>query len=305
LSGALLTGDARYQLTPVAALGGTLSYRATSPAGAEGDVFAESHDRFGVLRLQFDGSFENSNDLARVTVDQSWNMPVGARLMTSIFVTDQAADGQWSTGVGGALSGGGTLIGRLSWDGSISYDTTRGAQSAGDINANIGLTLRLTQSLSLAASYVDDRNQSSSLFDITPVVPLPLTPVIRRSSAFLLSLRFETSAGSRAAVLGAAADGGAGSIRGRVFLDAAGDGHFAAGDVGAADVTVLLDGRFAVTTDASGHFEFPLVASGPHEISVMPDNLPLPWAIAENGRRKVILHAREEVDVAIAATRIR
>jgi len=133
-----------------------------------------------------------------------------------------------------------------------------------------------------------------------------LTPVTRRSSAFLLSLRFETTAGSRAPVLGAAAaDGGAGSIRGQVFLDTVGDGLFHAGDAGASGVTVLLDGRFAVTTDAGGRFAFPLVASGPHEITVLPDNLPLPWAIADDGRRKLIVHAREEADVAIPATRIR
>jgi len=129
--------------------------------------------------------------------------------------------------------------------------------------------------------------------------------VVNRSSAFLLSLRFDASAGSRTAPLGNGFGAGAGSIAGRIFLDAVGDGMLHAGDAGAADVTVLLDGRFAATTDGSGRFEFPLVASGPHEIRVVPDNLPLPWAVADDGRRTVILHTRESIDVDIAATRIR
>ena len=59
----------------------------------------------------------------------------------------------------------------------------------------------------------------------------------------------------------------------------------------AANVTVLLDGRFSASTDAQGRFEFPLVASGPHEIRVVPDNLPLPWAIADDGVVKAVQHA--------------
>jgi len=145
-------------------IGGTLSYRFSTPDGAEGDVFAESRDRFGLWRLQLEGSYENQDNLVRLSLDQTWDMPVGARLMTSVFVTAQNIDGQHATGLGGALSGGGALIGRLSWDGGISFDGTRGAGSTGDINANIGLILRLTQRWSLAATYVDDRNQSSNLF---------------------------------------------------------------------------------------------------------------------------------------------
>jgi hypothetical protein len=305
LSGTMFTGNVRYQIEPTTGLGGTLSYQLSRPDSGEGDVFAEGQDRFGLWRVQVTGSYENQDNLERLSLDQTWKMPVGTRLMTTVFVTGEDIAGQRSAGVGGAISGGGALIGRLSWDGSIGYDSTSGAGSTGDVNANIGVTFRLTDRWSLAATYFDDRNQNSNLFLINPVVPIPLTPVVNRSSAFLLSVRFTADAGSPTAMLGGGAPGmGGGSVSGRLFLDATGDGVLHAGDLGAANVTVLLDGRFSASTDAQGRFEFPLVASGPHEIRVVPDNLPLPWAVADDGRRTVIVHAREGVEVDIAASRI-
>jgi hypothetical protein len=305
LSGTMFTTNIRYQIEPTTGFGGTLSYQLSTPDSGEGDVFAENQDRFGLWRVQATGSYENQDNLERLSLDQTWKMPVGARLMTTVFVTRENISGQRSAGAGGAISGGGALIGRLSWDGSIGYDSTSGAGSTGDVNANIGIAFRLTDRCSLAATYFDDRNQNSNLFLINPVVPVPLTPVVNRSSAFLLSVRFTADAGSPAAMLGSGAPGmGGGSVSGRLFLDATGDGVLHAGDLGAANVTVLLDGRFSASTDAQGRFEFPLVASGPHEIRVVPDNLPLPWAVADDGTRTVIVHARESVEVDIAASRI-
>jgi len=64
-----------------------------------------------------------------------------------------------------------------------------------------------------------------------------------------------------------------------VYLDANYNGHYDAGEAGAPNVTVVLDGRFSVQTDATGRFDFPAVATGHHVISVVPDNLPLPWVL--------------------------
>lgn len=56
-----------------------------------------------------------------------------------------------------------------------------------------------------------------------------------------------------------------GSIEGRVFYDANGNGVYDAGEVGAPQVTVALDGGArTVKTDAAGRYRFDKVATGPH-----------------------------------------
>jgi hypothetical protein len=67
----------------------------------------------------------------------------------------------------------------------------------------------------------------------------------------------------------------------------------------------VLDGRFATRTGTDGRFEFPLVAAGPHFITVIPDNLALPWVIADDGRREVVVRTRETTTLEIAAQRLK
>ena len=50
---------------------------------------------------------------------------------------------------------------------------------------------------------------------------------------------------------------------------------------------MVLDGRFSVQTDVAGRFDFPVVATGHHVISVVSDNLPLPWTLVGDGRKEV------------------
>jgi hypothetical protein len=47
------------------------------------------------------------------------------------------------------------------------------------------------------------------------------------------------------------------------------------------------------------------VAAGRHAIAVLPDNLALPYALADGGRREVSVRTRETTIVEIAATRER
>ena len=70
-------------------------------------------------------------------------------------------------------------------------------------------------------------------------------------------------------------------------------------------MTVVIDGRYSTRTDAQGRFEFPAVASGPHRITVVPDNLPLPWMLVNDGRVEIEVPVRETVIVDIAAQRPR
>lgn len=306
LSGALLTGNVRYLLDIDTSVGATGTYRFTSPGAADASVFAEHPDHFGAGRLQFDASTQNGDTLGRLNFDQTWTLPVGMRLMTTVSVTREDDNGATTTGFGGALSGGGPITRSLSWDGSAGYQSTRGAWAASGFSANLGLTQQLGHGLMLALTWIDNRDQTNiPPFGITPIIPLPTPPTVTHSSAFFLTLRYEFSAGAAPQPVGGAAGFGGGGISGRLFLDANDNGERDADEAGAPGVTILLDGRFMVRTDDQGRFDFPLVAPGPHEITVVADNLPLPWMVANEGRRTVTVHAREAETIDIAATRMR
>ena len=105
--------------------------------------------------------------------------------------------------------------------------------------------------------------------------------------------------------LGGAPGSGSGRLTGVVYLDANENGHYDAGEVGAANVTVILDGRFSVRTDTNGRFDFPAVVAGHHVLTVQTDNLPLPWTLNNQGRTEVEVGTRDRVDVNIGAMRLK
>ena len=120
-----------------------------------------------------------------------------------------------------------------------------------------------------------------------------------------LTFRYQRSAGLHFAPLGGAPGAGAGEIAGMVYLDANYNKRADAGEAGAANVTVVLDGRYSVQTDAAGRFAFPSVATGHHVITVVSDNLPLPWTLVNDGRADVEVATRDRIEVDIAAQRPR
>ena len=58
-------------------------------------------------------------------------------------------------------------------------------------------------------------------------------------------------------------------------------------------------------SDAQGRFDFPAVAAGRHVITVVPDNVPLPWTLVDEGRREIEVPVRGTISVDMAARRIR
>jgi hypothetical protein len=67
----------------------------------------------------------------------------------------------------------------------------------------------------------------------------------------------------------------------------------------------MLDGRFAVRTDAAGRFEFPSVAAGNHFLGVVADNLPLAWNVPAEAKFSVRVGVREQSRVELPARRQR
>jgi hypothetical protein len=90
-----------------------------------------------------------------------------------------------------------------------------------------------------------------------------------------------------------------------VYLDTNENGRFDAGESGAPNVTVILDGRFSTRTDSNGRFDFPAVAAAHHVLTVQADNLPLPWTLTNEGRIEVDVGTRDRVDINVGAVRLK
>jgi hypothetical protein len=193
------------------------------------------------------------------------------------------------------------LEGNVNWAGAV-----RGRAAPG-VSADVSLTYRLSYSWEILATYYDSRTGSwTPLTVVSPLSP-PVAAVLpaTQERGVFLTFRYKRASGLHFAPLGGAPGAGSGEIAGVVFLDANNNGHADAGEAGAPNVTVVLDGRFSVKTDANGRFSFPLVATGHHVISVIPDNLPLPWILINEGRAQVEVTTRDRSEIDIAAQRPR
>ena len=304
-NGLLFTGNTRHQFSRAFGAGGGVTWRRSGNDAHAEFAFVEKQNRYGIGRAQVDQSSESGDRLTRISLDQTWDLPVGSRLSTQVSLGRQNANGRRQTFTGFSIAGGGDLLRNVSWDGSVSSNASNGAATTRGAYANIGVTARLSSHWSMTASYFDNRNENRNLLPIAPLIPVPDTSPITRSRAVFLSVRYEERAGSLSVPLGGAPGSGAGSITGVLFLDANDNGLRDASEQGAPNVTVLLDGRYATRTDSQGRYEFPLVSSGPHVVTVVPDNLPLPWVVGGKAQRVVTVRTRETVTLDVEITRIK
>jgi hypothetical protein len=201
-----------------------------------------------------------------------------------------------------SLNGGSDLCNNLSWNGNLSYDKSNGSSNTRNLSANLDLSARLSNHWSLIASYLESKNKVTNPFIIDPLIQSQANTEVSSGSALFFTLRYETRSGTATAPLGGTSGSAAGSIAGYLFLDANDNNNPDANEEPAQNITVLLDGKFSTRTNALGRFEFPLVASGPHSIMVIADNLPLPWQVKEDGKTNVIVNTRETYYLNIPAT---
>ena len=68
--------------------------------------------------------------------------------------------------------------------------------------------------------------------------------------------------------------------------------------------TVILDGRYRIMTDASGQFEFPMVATGGHQLSLRAESVPLPWGPAPTRSDSVEVPLRGVANVRLPVIRV-
>jgi hypothetical protein len=297
------TGNVRYQVdTTTGVGGGGTSRTGQGPSAIAAYAFLDKQTWLGTTRAQLDVVSAAGEEHSRqVTLDQAWPTQVGMRLSTSLQAGEQKTPDtnvkRWSV----AAFGGIDLTNTLSIDGNIRYSQDRDVARTTGLFANLGMIWRVTPKWSLLATYYDNRSDVTPFATLEPVVPVQPLPVVPRDRAIFVNVRYEDHAGTPIAPLGGVPGAGAGSLVGYVFYDANDNGRRDANEQGAASLTVVLDGRFGTRTDKDGKFEFPLLAAGAHTITIIPDNLALPYAIPNEGRREVLIHTRETTTLEVAA----
>jgi hypothetical protein len=308
-----LTGDTRYQASRDVGLGGVANISRTD--GANGwslEGYVDHMNAFGTGREQADFARTPNGRDTTLTLNQTWSTPVGLRLSTSTYVeritgaliNDLEQD---STLLGIAAAGGGQFTTRLGVEGNVQWAAAVQGRAAPGVSANVALTYQLSRNWQILATYYDSRTGSwtplTVVSPLTPPVPTAVPAVDERG--VFLTVRYKRASGSHFAPMGGAPGAGAGEIAGVVYLDANDNQRFDAGEAGVPNVTVVLDGRFSLQTDATGRFDFPAVASGYHVITVISDNLPLPWVFPNEGRTDVQVSTRDRTEVSIGAQRPR
>ena len=300
------TGNVRYQYDHSTGFGGSVSVRSGSvPYSIATSLFLDETTRFGSSRAQVDlVDARNQLRSQQLTLDQAWPTQVGLRLSTSLSVGREISPETDVKRLSVSAFGGYDITNRLSIEGNLRYSLDRDTARTTGIYANIGLVWRLAQRWSVIATYYDNRSEVTPFTSaLNPLIPVELVPSIPRDRAFFLNVRYEDHAGTPVAPLGGAPGTGAGTLVGYVYYDANDNGRRDANELGAANLTVVLDGRFATRTDKDGRFEFPLLASGPHNILVLPDNLSLPYSLSGDGKREVMIRTRETTNLEVAATK--
>jgi hypothetical protein len=309
-----VTGDARYQMSRDWGIG-SLANIARTDGGTNWSLggYVDQVNAWGTGRVQADLAEVESGRDVTLALNQNWSTPAGMRLSTSTSIeriTGAIVNGivEDSTILDIAAFGGGRFTTRLSVEGNVNWATAVQGRAAPAVSANVSLIYRISQNWEILATYYD--SQSGTFTPLTVVSPLtpPMAtaavPAFKEQGVFL-TLRYKRAAGSPFAPLGGAPGAGSGEIAGIVFLDANDNGQFDAGEAGAPNVTVVLDGRFSMRTDPTGRFSFPVVTTGHHVITVVSDNLPLPWALTKEGRTEFDVSTRQRTQISIAARRPR
>jgi len=180
----------------------------------------------------------------------------------------------------------------LYWNADVSYSIVDTEQS--------GTRDNVFTSLALFWDFLPDWNASlrathNRLGDV-PGVTVPDGSV--DETTLLLSVRYSHGSGRPFAVMGQEAGSkGYGEIGGQVFYDANGDGVRQAGEAIAKGIVVYLDRRYETVTDNQGRFTFTPVVTGPHELSLAVEDLPLPWGLLDETPRTVSITIRDRGEV--------
>ena len=304
-------------------IGGVVQVSGGTTTAWQVSGYSELHRAWADLRLQ--AGFETSGGrivVRRLAADQAWTLPIGQRFSTSQALTSSrsgaqdasgAALGDYGTSLDLAVAVGADVGDRISLDLNARASLPMSTQAARIYNISASSQWRFAGAWSVSAAL--GLSRTTGLTGPTTVSPIPGLPGTftaylypgTSSRDLWVTLRYDFQAGSASVPIGAGAriGAGGGTIDGVVYLDDNRNGRLDALEARAANVTVMLDGRYATRTDAQGRFEFPFVAPGAHAVAVLSDTLPLPWVMPGAAPQRVEVVPREATRIEIGAQRER
>ena len=313
--GQYASGDLRYRVSRDLSVGGGGAVRTYSGRGTQAFAYAQSMNALGATRGQIDVADASAGNRSQgITLDHNWNALGSIRLGTSLnYTTQQVAQPSGLSGtpqsskrdtLSWALNGGGYVFDNLSFNLNVQARRTLSGPVDDALYVTAGLIWNLNRAWSLSANATSGTGRYvSNVVSLDPLAA-PVEEVARPNQrSYLFVLRYEDRAGTPVAPLGGRIGSGGGEIAGFVYFDANANNIRDASEPGVPNVVVVLDGKFSTRTDQQGRFNFPFVAAGDHAVSVIADNLPLPWQLINEGMTKITVSPRRNETVNIPAVR--
>ncbi len=257
--------------------------------------------RFDVTAFRGIASGVPDNTIDTISWSQDWPAAGPVQLSSTLNYSDESALGLRTRRSSVGVSAHGPLLGDSQWDGSVVLGRVAGPQgNENDFNVSANATWPF------AEHWVAIAQVSWTTFQALPVFPgIDVAPSTLEDKRVLLGVRYEESSGTPYQALGLRNAPGSGRLSGIVFFDENGDGIRQATERGAANVTIYLDSRFPVTTDAQGRFSFPVVSPGTHSLRILNEALPLPWSVDDRHPPAANVPLRGDAVVDIPLTKIR
>jgi hypothetical protein len=314
--GTFASGTLRYQLSRDVSIGGGATLREFDGRGWQTYGYVQSKNRLGTGRVQLDVTENTTGERSQsIAFDQNFNEQNGLRLSTTLSFSNQVSSNASSTTsptaspkftrktVSLSIAGGKEIFDDLSLDGNIQSRATISGPKDDALFLTLGLTSRFARDWSVSANAIIGRGRYDTGVILDPLAPPTLITNRANQRSFLVTLRYEDRAGTISAPIGGRVGGGGAPVSGVIYLDNNANGIADANEVGVTNLVVLLDGRFTTRTDAQGRFEFPFVGAGAHTLSVVTDNLPLPWLMNNDGLTRINVSPREALRINIGATK--
>lgn len=302
-----LTGNGRYQYSRDWGFGGGTNIRQGLSDAWSTFAFVDNQNRLGVTRFQMNYAQDPTRQGTQLTLDQTWNLQQSTRLGTALSLLHENGDTGSFNNIGLSVYGGGVVGNNLTLDGSVQWNSQAGSVQGPSTYVNVALNWRFLPGwMASIFAYQNNATVWRPLVVDSPIANPDLSEQQKwNDSGVFLSLRYEFSAGRSYAPLGGAVGDGAGNVTGIIYFDQNDDGRLSSGEQGIPNLTVLLNGKFVTRTDASGRFEFSQVRAGNHVVTVLPDNLPLPWRLRNEGRKEISVDVRGTTTLEIGAARMR
>lgn len=262
--------------------------------------FRTGMGRLELYASQLNSDFDlNNNDVLGARVSYDWDMPQGYRLTTEALAEEQRRLGLDNSNQRLTVLFRQSIADNFSWGLNTSYyrDVNEALNTSTGIGVNADARWQFLRDWYVSATLM--RNETS----IDPsAANLVGGETELQSDAVWLRIGYANASGQPHRRYGRNTSGaGAGRIRGEVFYDENRDFIRQPGERPAVGVVVVIDGRYEARTDAQGRYEFDPVYPGPHHVTLITEDLPLPWGLDDEAPQAVDVMVRQtsEVDFAL------